>query len=94
MTGFAIDSLMFALQLKIGFVVVEMIHAFHDVERFFTVALAAILAKLVLMHISVAAGTIGVWDPLEFLEFLAVLCGDLMAFTAFNRRVFGDKRKI
>ena len=56
-------------------------------------ALAAILAKLVIMGIFVTAGTISVLDPAELLEFLPFCSIDFMTFDTFNFPVLSGKLK-
>jgi hypothetical protein len=84
MAGLAVYRLVLACKGECCLAVVEMIHSFNDVERFFAVTGAAILSELVVVHIFVAIGAVGVSDPLEFLELLSIYCLDLMTFAAFN----------
>jgi len=71
---------MFFLQPEVSLIVIKVVHHFKDLEGLFIMALAAILAKPVLMGVFMAAGAIGIWNVLELLEFFPVCHGNLMTF--------------
>jgi hypothetical protein len=89
----AIDGQVPAFQFESRLVVIKFIHAFHQPEGFFVMALPAILPELVFVNIRVATGAVGIQNSLVCGEFLAVLDLRLVALYAFHRDMLSPERE-
>ncbi len=81
----------FSHQRVIGPGMVEIIQLFDPVERYFRMALDTVLSELVIMHVPVAGRTISKGNSGKLLHFDPVMLGHLMAFNAFNLRMFSPQ---
>jgi ferredoxin len=78
------NFLMFAFQFKIGFTVVEILRPLYNIERYFRMALGAVLAELAVVRVFMAARTVVGNHSFKFLEFQSVLYPGLVAKVTRN----------
>jgi hypothetical protein len=93
-TGFAIDRLVPAFQLKRCLVVIEFIHPLHKPEGFFVMALPAILPELSFVNIRMAAGAFRIGDTRVWSVLFAIPDLGFMAFDAFDIPVFSRQGEL
>jgi hypothetical protein len=90
-TRFTGHIFVFAFELVSGFVVVECADGFDFVERLFAVALLAVLAEFIVVHIIVASHTVGKLSHFEALRFFAVYHFRFVALVARYGFVFAHQ---
>jgi len=90
---FAGHIFVFAFELVAGFVVVECTDGFDLVERFLAVALLAVLAEFIVVHIIVASHAVGKLSHFEALRFFAIHHFRFVALVARYGFVFAHQRE-
>ena len=84
---------MFILQFIICFIMIEIFKSAHYLKRLFTMALTAVLTKLILMRIFMTTRAIGILNTPELLKFLSVVHFNFMTFNTIHFFMLTGKLK-
>ncbi len=88
MACLAIHDQMLLFQFEISLIMIKILDPFHCLERFLTMALTAILPKLILMRIFMAACAVAILYTPELLEFFALSHLNFMTFLTIHIFMF------
>ena len=84
MACLAIHDQMLLFQFEISLIMIKILDPSHCLERILTMALTAILPKLILMRIFMAAGAVAILYTSELLEFFALCNLNFMTFLTIH----------
>ena len=93
MTRFTVNNHMFTLQRETCIIMIKILYPLNRTEGFLTVALPAVLSKLIFMRILMATGAVSVWNAGELLEFPFCCNLNTVALRTINTSMFPGQLK-